>query len=120
MGQNEIINENHYDSSKYNAVKHGALSCEAVLSWENKDDYDSLLIALEQDYEPEGVTKTYLITGLAQVVWRKRRIRMAEKTIVKSNLMNCDRYSNTAIKNAIYAHPEIKRMEKAPLKVIFV
>lgn len=109
----------NYDSSKYNAVKHGVLSREAVLSWEAKEDYDSLLMAFEEDYEPEGVTETYLVTELAQVVWRKRRLRMAEKTIVKSNLMNCDSYSNTTIKKAIYAHPEIKRLEKGTVEGAF-
>jgi len=111
--------DNNYNSSKYNAVKHGVLSREAVLSWEDKEDYDSLLIAFESDYEPEGVTETYLVTELAQVVWRKRRLRMAEKTIVKSNLMNCDSYSNTTIKKAIYAHPEIRRLEKGTVEGAF-
>jgi hypothetical protein len=110
---------NNYDSSKYNAVKHGVLSREAVLSWESKDDYESLLMAFESDYEPEGVTETYLVTELAQVVWRKRRLRMAEKTITKANLMNCDSYSNTTIKKAIYAHPDIKRLEKGTVEEAF-
>lgn len=109
----------NYNPSKYNAVKHGVLSREAVLAWEDKEDYDSLLMAFESDYEPEGITETYLTTELAQVVWRKRRLRMAEKTITKSNLMNCDSYSNATIKKAIYAHPDIKRLEKGTVEGAF-
>jgi len=109
----------NYDSSKYNAVKHGVLSREAVLSWESKEDYDSLLMAFEQDYEPQGVTETYLVTELAQVVWRKRRLRMAEKTIVKSNLVDCDNYSSKTVKKAIYAHPEVTKIENESVEAAF-
>lgn len=118
MGQNKIINEG-YDSSKYNAVKHGVLSCEAVLSWEDKEDYNSLLMAFESDYEPKGITETYLTTELAQVVWRKRRLRMAEQTIIKSNLVDTDCYSSDTIKKAIYAHPIVKRLERSSVQDAF-
>ena len=114
-----ITKADNYEASKYNAVKHGVLSREAVLSWEKKEDYDSLLTAFESDYEPEGITETYLTTELAQVVWRKRRLRMAEKTITKSNLINCDSYSSTTVKKALYAHPEVKRLEKGDVETAF-
>jgi hypothetical protein len=112
-----ITKADNYEASKYNAVKHGVLSREAVLSWESKEDYESLLMAFEGDYEPQGVTETYLVTELAQVVWRKRRLRMAEKTIIKSNLVNCD--SHNTVKKAIYAHPEIKRLENKDVESAF-
>jgi hypothetical protein len=103
-----IIENNGYDVSKYNAVKHGVLSKEAVLDWESQDDYNSLVAAFEEEYLPQGITETYLVTELAQIIWRKRRLRMAEKTIVKSNLS----FSNSsAIKKAIYGHSEIKSIK---------
>ena len=119
MNDITTTDNNNYDASKYNAVKHGVLSREAVLSWESKEDYDSLLMAFELDYEPQGVTETYLVTELAQVVWRKRRLRMAEKTIVKSNLVGCDSYSSKTVKKAIYAHPEVTKIEKENVEAAF-
>jgi hypothetical protein len=42
---------------------------------------------------------------------------MAEKTIIKSNLVNCD--SHNTVKKAIYAHPEIKRLENKDVESAF-
>ena len=106
-----IIENNGYDVSKYNAVKHGVLSKEAVLDWESQDDYNSLVAAFEEEYQPQGITENYLVTELAQIIWRKRRLRMAEKTIIKSNLKSCGSYSSDTIHKAIYGHSEIKKIE---------
>lgn len=103
-----IIENNSYDVSRYNAVKHGVLSKEVVLDWESQEDYNSLVADFEAEYQPQGITETYLVTELAQIIWRKRRLRMAEKTIIKGNLSFS---GNGAIKKAIYGHSEIKKIE---------
>ena len=66
-----------------------------------------------------GLTETYLVTELAQVVWRKRRLRMAEKTIIKSNLVDCDSYSSQTISKAIYAHPEVTKLKNKRVETAF-
>lgn len=101
------MENNHYDTSKYNAVKHGVLSKEAVLDWESQDDYNSLLVAFEEEYLPQGITEAYLVTELAQIIWRKRRLRMAEKAMVKFNLKMC---GDNTINRAIYGHSIIRKV----------
>lgn len=102
------IENNSYETSKYNAVKHGVLSKESVLDWENQNDFDALVADFEAEYQPHGVTEKYLVIELAQIVWRKRRLRMAEKSIVKSSLNSC---SHGTINKAIYGHYKIKKIE---------
>jgi hypothetical protein len=65
-------------------------------------------MAFEMEYEPEGITETYFATELAQIVWRKRRLRMTEKSLVKANLISCDSYSSGTIRKAIYGNSEVR------------
>jgi hypothetical protein len=98
-----------YDASKFNAIKHGVLSKETVLGWESQDDYHVLVTAFEEEYQPNGITETYLVTELAQIVWRKRRLRMAESGLIKSNLESCDGLRSNVMKRAVYGHPTIEK-----------
>ncbi len=110
MTNNEVtvIENANYDASKYNAIKHGVLSKEAVLEWENQDDYNLLLTAFEEEYKPFGITETHLVTELAQIVWRKRRLRMAENSVIKTNLNSLDdAYKNCVKEKAIFGQSNI-------------
>jgi len=67
-----------YDASRFNALRHGVLSEHTVLPWEDKAEYESLLNALVEEYAPHGPTEEHLVEEIAGVIWRKRRLRLAE------------------------------------------
>src|SRR5215472_15674883 len=67
-----------YDASRFNALRHGVLSVHTVLPWEDKAEYEALLTALVEEYAPHGPTEEHLVEEIAGVIWRKRRLRLAE------------------------------------------
>src|SRR5215204_4092825 len=67
-----------YQVTRFNALKHGVLSHDTVLPWENESEYHPLLAALVSEHRPQGPTKEHLVEELAGVIWRKRRLRLAE------------------------------------------
>jgi hypothetical protein len=67
-----------YDASRLNALQHGILSKFKVLPWESAGDYAALLSALEAEHKPDGPTQAHLVEELAGVLWRKRRLHLAE------------------------------------------
>ena len=67
-----------YVASRFNAVRHGVLSVHTVLPWEDIAEYESLLGALVEEHAPHGATEEHLVEEIAGVIWRKRRLRLAE------------------------------------------
>ena len=67
-----------HEGSRFNAVRHGVLSELTVLPWEDEAEYAKLLEALVEEYRPRGPTEDHLIEEIAGVIWRKRRLRLAE------------------------------------------
>jgi hypothetical protein len=67
-----------YAGSRFNAVRHGVLSELTVLPWESEADYAKLLEGFVKEYGPRGPTEDHLIEEIAGVIWRKRRLRLAE------------------------------------------
>jgi len=67
-----------YGSSRLNATKHGILSQYTVLPWEDEKEYQGLLSAVVEEYSPKGPTEMHLVEELAGIIWRKRRLRIAE------------------------------------------
>src|SRR5215204_1276727 len=67
-----------YQVTRFNALKHGVLSHDTVLPWENESEYHALLAALIAEHRPQGPTEEHLVEELAGVMWRKRRLRLAE------------------------------------------
>jgi len=67
-----------YDASRFNALRHGVLSVHTVLPWEDGAEYAALLNALVEEYTPHGPTEEHLVEEIAGVIWRKRRLRLAE------------------------------------------
>jgi hypothetical protein len=66
------------DITRFNALKHGVLSRYTVLPWEDADEYRTLVAALTAEHVPQGPTEAHLVEELAGIVWRKRRLRLAE------------------------------------------
>lgn len=108
--------------TRFNALKHGILSRYTVLPWEDATEYDALLEALTNEHDPQGPTEEHLVEELAGVLWRKRRLRLAEaaaqrrglegtltpwREVVKAALVHLDaRSSVERVVDAIRATPD--------------
>jgi hypothetical protein len=46
--------------------------------WEDADEYGALVASLIAEHRPQGPTEEHLVEELAGVLWRKRRLRLAE------------------------------------------
>ncbi|MER2517065.1 MAG: hypothetical protein ABTR92_11830 [Candidatus Accumulibacter phosphatis] len=75
-----------YDGVRFNAMKHGILSKLAVLAHEDHAEFDDLLAALIDEHRPAGITERHLIEELATIIWRKRRVLLAEGAKINEGL----------------------------------
>jgi hypothetical protein len=66
------------ERSKHNALKHGVFSNIIVLKGESRMEFDSLLNGFREDYQPEGTLEEILVEKLAMILWRQRRVLIAE------------------------------------------
>jgi len=66
------------DITRFNALRHGVLSRYTVLPWEDAGEYQALVAALAAEHAPQGPTEEHLVEELAGILWRKRRLRLAE------------------------------------------
>jgi hypothetical protein len=73
-----------YDRSRFNALRHGILSQHLVLPWENQDEFDALHEALVAEHKPDGLTERHLVEEVACILWRKRRLCLAEAAAYKT------------------------------------
>ncbi len=90
------LGHNSYEITRFNAVKHAVLSRYTVLPWEDASEYGDLLDALVAEHKPEGPTESHLVEELAGIVWRKRRLRMAEASAMREGLHRATQsYSDT-------------------------
>src|SRR5205807_5973473 len=64
--------------TRFNALRHGVLSRYTVLPWEDEQEYQALVAALVAEHAPQGPTEEHLVEELAGILWRKRRLRLAE------------------------------------------
>jgi hypothetical protein len=64
--------------TRFNALRHGVLSRYTVLPWESAEEYRALVSALAAEHTPQGPTEEHLVEELAGILWRKRRLRLAE------------------------------------------
>jgi hypothetical protein len=82
----EIVTGGNYGETRYNALRHGILSRYTILPWEDEAEYQALLAALVAEHAPEGPTEEHLVEELAGIIWRKRRLRMAETAVYREKL----------------------------------
>jgi len=76
----------NYDAVRLNAMKHGILSRLVVLAHEDHTEFTDLLAALIEEHRPTGMTERHLIDELASIIWRKRRVLMAEGARINEGL----------------------------------
>jgi hypothetical protein len=67
-----------YQATRFNALRHGVLSQFTILPWEDEEEYCGLLDALVAEHKPKGPTEEHLVEEMAGILWRKRRLRLAE------------------------------------------
>jgi hypothetical protein len=72
--------------TRFNALRHGVLSRYTVLPWESVDEYQAIVAALIAEHAPQGPTEEHLVEELAGILWRKRRLRMAEAASYRRGL----------------------------------
>lgn len=106
----ELVPEGRYQTVKYNALKHGVLAKLTVLPHEDATEFEALRDALIEEHQPSGPTETHLIEDLAAIMWRKRRILLAENAEINNSLLGVVQYkSNTPAKSAapfMYGMPD--------------
>jgi hypothetical protein len=66
------------ERSKYNALKHGIFSKVALLRNEPRSEFESMLNGLRNDFQPVGTFEEILVQKLASLIWRYRRVMLAE------------------------------------------
>jgi hypothetical protein len=83
--------------TRFNALRHGVLSGYTVLPWEDAEEYRALVAALAAEHGPQGPTEEHLVEELVGILWRKRRLRLAEAAAHRRGLYDTmDTYSKTA------------------------
>ncbi len=75
-----------YETTRFNALRHGVLSRYTVLPWEDNTEYQALLDALVAEHAPQGPTEEHLVEEMASIIWRKRRLRLAEAAVYREAL----------------------------------
>ena len=102
-----------YDASRFNALRHGVLSQHSVLPWEDPAEYQTLLDALALEHAPRGPTETHLVTELAGVIWRKRRLRQAEHASFQRGLLETTKDNAATAQSALV----LTRSQDGPIDV---
>ncbi|MHC4645130.1 MAG: hypothetical protein ACYTBJ_06495 [Planctomycetota bacterium] len=75
---------------KYNALKHGLLAKETVITVgdgaENPEEFNRLLQDLNEQLKPEGILEEMLVEKIAAAYWRLRRAYAYEVGLIKQEL----------------------------------
>ena len=82
----ESVAKDSYEVVRFNAMKHGILSRLVVLPHEDDGEFADLLAALIEEHNPAGMTEQHLIEELATIIWRKRRVLLAEGAKINEGL----------------------------------
>lgn len=77
---------NNYQTVRYNALQHGILSRSTVLPHENAEEFSELLAALIAEHNPSGATERILVEELTAIIWRKRRVLLAEGATINRGI----------------------------------
>ena len=103
--------------TRFNALRHGILSRYTVLPWEDPDEYRALIAALMAEHTPEGPTEEHLVEELAGILWRKRRLRLAEAATHRRGLKEALKpYRKTV--NAALVHLDVQEESERVIDAI--
>ncbi|MDD2742995.1 MAG: hypothetical protein PHV02_12020 [Rhodocyclaceae bacterium] len=84
--RDEVAPVGNYEPVRFNAMKHGILSRLVVLAHENYGEFAELLAALIEEHKPSAMTEQHLVEELAAIIWRKRRVLLAEGAEINRGL----------------------------------
>ncbi|MCM8612804.1 hypothetical protein [Accumulibacter sp.] len=87
----------HYEAVRFNAMRHGILSRLTVLAHEDGGEFADLLAALIEEHRPAGMTERHLVEELAAIIWRKRRVLLAEGARINDGLKSVLRSTTTLV-----------------------
>jgi hypothetical protein len=90
-----------YEAVRYNALTHGILSRLAVLPHEDRQEFATLLEALVAEHRPTGATEMHLVEELGAIIWRKRRVLLAEGATINRGLRQVVRSSDSPVPAAV-------------------
>lgn len=76
-----------YEVTRFNALKHGILARLVVLPHEDAGEFADLLAALVEEHQPAGATEAHLVAELAAIMWRQRRVLLAEGAAINAGLL---------------------------------
>jgi hypothetical protein len=90
-----------YETTRFNALRHGVLSRFTVLPWEDAGEYRALVEELAAEHSPQGPTEEHLVEELAGILWRKRRLRLAEAAAYRRGLEDTTSSHGETVKAAL-------------------
>src|ERR1700733_13570586 len=95
--------------TRFNALRHGVLSRYTVLPWEDAAEYRDLVVSLVAEHAPQGPTEEHLVEELAGILWRKRRLRLAEAAAHRHGLEGAlSTYSKTVKVALVHVDDEVR------------
>jgi len=97
--------------TRFNALRHGILSRYVLLPWEDAGAYRDLLDALVAEHAPEGPTEEHLVEELAGILWRKRRLQLAEAAAHRRGLQTATERSSGIARAALAHKPAAQHRE---------
>lgn len=98
--------------TRFNALKHGVLSRYTVLPWEDASEYAALVASLAAEHRPSGPTEEHLVEELAGILWRKRRLRLAEAAAHQHGLEDATEPYRGTVKAALVHLDGGKQIER--------
>ena len=69
-----------------NSTKHGLSGAFAVLSHEDQDEFDILVVCLRDEFRPANEHQSFLVEQMAQARWRLARARRIENAMFEQML----------------------------------
>lgn len=67
-------------------ARYGSPARATVLAWEDADEFEGLLDALIEEHAPQGPTEHHLVEEITVIMWRARRIGLAEAAVYRAGL----------------------------------
>ncbi len=110
-----IAAEDAYEATRFNAMRHGVLSRYTVLPWEDAEEYRAILAALMAEHSPQGPTEEHLVEELAGIIWRKRRLRLAEAAAHRHGLRTRWTHTKQTVKTALVHLGDHRRGTRSPI-----
>jgi hypothetical protein len=89
------------DITRFNALRHGVLSRYIVLPWEDEQEFRAIVSALVAEHAPQGPTEEHLVEEVAGIIWRKRRLRLAEAAAHRRGLVDTLKPYRETVKAAL-------------------